>query len=147
MKSIRIIRNTILSLLGTRTIGARILLIKNNKILLVKHTYQPGWYTIGGAVERGESPLKAIERELKEEVGVTLTTLPQLFSIYYSKFEKRDDYIVLYVGSEHIEEMSSSNEIAEKKWFDLDNLPEDVTPATKRRINEYRSTIMINDIW
>jgi 8-oxo-dGTP pyrophosphatase MutT (NUDIX family) len=33
-------------------------------------------YTIGGAVERGESPLNAIHRELKEEVGVTLKNPP-----------------------------------------------------------------------
>jgi 8-oxo-dGTP pyrophosphatase MutT (NUDIX family) len=147
MKIHRLVKNTILSLLGQRTIGARILLIKENKILLVKHTYQEGWYTIGGAVERGESPLSAIHRELKEEVGVTLTNPPTLFSVYYSKLEKRDDYIVLYVGNEHTQEDTYSNEIADKRWFDLDNLPGDVTPATKRRINEYRKHAAINDIW
>lgn len=97
--------------------------LSDNKILLVKHTYQIGWYTIGGAVERGESPLNAIHHELKEEVGVTLKNPPALFSIYYSKLEKRDDYIVLYVGSDYTQENVSSNEIADKKWFDLDNLP------------------------
>jgi 8-oxo-dGTP pyrophosphatase MutT (NUDIX family) len=147
MKIYRFVKNTILSLVGQRTIGARILLIKDNKILLVKHTYQNGWYTIGGSVERGESPLNAIHRELKEEVGVTLKNPPALFSIYYSKLEKRDDYIVLYVGSDYTQENVNSNEIADKKWFDLDNLPVDVTPATKRRIDEYRFQKTASDIW
>jgi 8-oxo-dGTP pyrophosphatase MutT (NUDIX family) len=147
MKIYRLIKNAILSLLGRRTVGARILLVKENKILLVKHTYQNGWYTIGGAVDRGESPLHAIHRELKEEVGVTLTSPPKLFSVYYSKLEKRDDYIVLYLGSDHTQEDVSCNEILSKQWFELDNLPEDVTPATKRRISEYLLQRDISDIW
>lgn len=147
MKFYRLVRNTISSLLAQRTIGARILLIKDHKILLVKHTYQNGWYTVGGAVERGETPLQAIHRELKEEVGVTLKNPPTLFSVYYSKIEKRDDYIVLYVGNDHTQETVYCNEILEQKWFDLDNLPIDATPATKRRIEEYRSHKTISEIW
>jgi 8-oxo-dGTP pyrophosphatase MutT (NUDIX family) len=147
MKIYRLVKNIIFSLFGQRTIGARILLIKDNKILLVKHTYQNGWYTIGGAVERGESPLNAIHRELKEEVGVTLKNPPTLFSIYYSRFEKRDDYIVLYIGNDYTQEDVNSNEILDKRWFDLDNLPVDVTPATKRRIDEYCFQKAASDIW
>ncbi len=147
MKTFQQIKNIFLSLAGWRTIGARILLIHDNKILLIKHTYQVGWYTIGGGVERGESPLQAIHRELKEEVGVTLKSPPKLFSVYYSCFEKRDDYVVLYVANDFIQEENSCYEIADKKWFDLDNLPHDITPATLRRIEEYRSLREISDIW
>jgi 8-oxo-dGTP pyrophosphatase MutT (NUDIX family) len=147
MKVYRIIKNEILSLLQQRTIGARILLINDNKILLVKHTYQEGWYTIGGCVEHGESPLNAIHRELKEEVGVTLKNPPTLFSIYYSRQEKRDDYVVLYMASDYTQEDIYSNEILDKQWFDLDDLPADITPATKRRIGECRGHKTISDIW
>lgn len=144
---IRSIRNKILSLIGYRSFGARILLIKDNKILLVKHTYQPGWYTIGGAVDRGETPLEAIHRELKEEVGVSLLKPPKLFSIYYTNFEKRDDYVALYVGSDYEQEIVHSNEIAEQQWFKLDDLPNDITPATQRRIEEYFNRREISDRW
>jgi 8-oxo-dGTP pyrophosphatase MutT (NUDIX family) len=147
MKIYWIIKNEILSLLKQRTIGARILLIRNNKILLVKHTYQEGWYTIGGGVERGESPLNAIHRELKEEVGITLEKPPTLFSIYYSRLEKRDDYVVLYIASDYTQEDVYSNEILDKRWFDLDDLPAEITSATKRRIEEYRGYTTISDIW
>jgi 8-oxo-dGTP pyrophosphatase MutT (NUDIX family) len=147
MKIYRIIKNEILSFLKQRTIGARILLIRDNKILLVKHTYQEGWYTIGGGVERGESPLNAIHRELKEEVGITLENPPTLFSIYYSRLEKRDDYVVLYIASDYTQEDIYSNEILDKQWFDLDDLPAEITPGTKRRIEEYRGRKTISDIW
>lgn len=51
MKIYHEFRQSILSLIAKRTI-ARILLIRDNHVLLVKHTYQNGWYTIGGGVER-----------------------------------------------------------------------------------------------
>lgn len=147
MKIYRLIKNAIYSFLGKRTIGARILLIKDNKILLVKHTYQQGWYTIGGAVERGESPLEAINRELEEEVGVKLNEPPKLFSIYYSNLEKRDDYVVLYTANHFSQDDSRSPEISDKKWFSIDDLSGEVTPATRRRINEYLNRQTISDRW
>lgn len=143
----RFSKNMFYSLLAKRTIGARILLIQDNKVLLVKHTYQPGWYTIGGGVERGESPLQAIHRELKEEVGATLTIQPHLFAVYYSQNEKRDDYVVLYVGTKCQQQNVRCAEILEQRWFDLDNLPPDITPATQRRIDEYLGRIHISDTW
>ena len=130
-----------------QTFGARILLIKDDRVLLVKHSYQPGWYTIGGGIEKGESPLVAIKREIKEEVGVTLLNSPVIFSVYYSTFQQRDNYIVLYLSSDFLEEPSSSPEIAEKKWFSLNDLPADVTSVTKRRIDEYLRKRAIDDKW
>lgn len=127
--------------------GARILVIRDNKVLLVKHTYQRGWYTVGGGVEPGETPLQAVHRELAEEVGVTLKTEPTLFNVYYSDYQKRDDYIVFYIGHNPIQEKVRCLEIADQQWFDLDNLPEDATPATKRRIEEYLKRRPLSDHW
>ncbi|MBN8827967.1 MAG: NUDIX domain-containing protein [Sphingobacteriia bacterium] len=147
MKIYRIIKNIILSVLARRTIGARVLVIKDEKVLLVEHTYMPGWYTIGGAVEKGESPKEAIIRELSEEVGISVHSL-DLFNVYYSYNEKRDDYIVFYICKDFIEtEHFSKAEIKEKRWFALDNLPESVSPATLRRIKEYQGINKITDKW
>lgn len=130
-----------------QTFGSRVLLIKHQQILLVRHSYQTGWYTIGGGIEKGESPLAAVHRELKEEVGVTLLSPPRLFSVYYSSYRQRDNYVVLYLASDCREEPSQSPEIAEKKWFDLNNLPMDASPATKRRVDEYLKKCAIDDKW
>ncbi len=40
MKFLNFFRNSLYSLLNKRTLGVRMLLIDNNKVLLVKHTYQ-----------------------------------------------------------------------------------------------------------
>jgi len=45
-----------------------------------------------------------------------------------------------------IEDVKSS-EIAEKRWFPLNQLPQDTTPATRRRIEEYLNLIPQSDKW
>jgi 8-oxo-dGTP pyrophosphatase MutT (NUDIX family) len=147
MRFYHLLRHALFFLLAKRTIGVRMLLLDQGKVLLVKHTYQPDWYTIGGGVEPGETPREAMERELKEEVGVTLTSPPQLFSVYYSRNEKHDDYIIFYIGQGCHQEAVSSDEIAQQQWFPLQQLPHDLSPATQRRIKEYLGELVISEHW
>ena len=131
-----------------RTVGARALVIKGKKILLVKHTYKPHWYTIGGGVNSKESPLAAICRELQEEAGIYTLSPPELFGIYYNVYQGHDDYVVIYVCKDFKEEeYICPHEIAEKRWFPLDNLPEDMSPGSLRRIQEYLNLKPVSDQW
>lgn len=146
-KLYRLTKNMIFSLTGKKTVGARALVLKDNQVLLVKHTYQKMWYTVGGGVDKGETPGDAIIRELREEVGAILNSKPQLFSVYYSRAEKRDDYIIFYIAYPSYFIGANSPEIADKKWFPLDQLPPDISPATQRRINEFLKVTGISDTW
>lgn len=133
--------------LGGKTLGARALVIKEDEVLLVRHTYNEGWYTVGGTVDAGETPVKTIMRELLEEVGVTVEEEPLFMGIYHSDFLKRDDYVILYVVKLFSQVETVSPEIAELKWFKLNELPSDVSPATLRRIQEYLCEIPISENW
>lgn len=141
------IKNFVLSCLPLRTIGARALVLQNDKVLLVKHSYTPGWYTIGGGVKRGETPVQAVQRELFEEVGIKCLEEPRLFNVYHNSREKRDDYIVFYLIENFAKEKVSSAEILEEQWFELHNLPVDISPATQRRIEEYRGARGASGRW
>ena len=41
---------------------------QHGEILLVNHTYVPGWYLPGGGVDHGENIYQAIIREVYEDV-------------------------------------------------------------------------------
>jgi 8-oxo-dGTP pyrophosphatase MutT (NUDIX family) len=50
--------------------GALALIWFENRVLLVRNSYQPRWSAPGGSVEKGESALDAVVREISEEIGV-----------------------------------------------------------------------------
>lgn len=134
--------------MGISTVGARAIIINSeNKILLVKHTYQPHWYIPGGGVNKGESVKTALLRELQEEVGVTATTEPELFGIYHHTYLGVNDYPVIYVVKKFTMVKSSSPEIEKMDWFDYNNLPELTSPGTRRRLDEYFCSSIRSDKW
>lgn len=143
----RWIFNALLFILRRKTIGARALVVQKNKVLLIQHTYTRSWFTIGGGVDKGESPEQAIRRELMEEAGIRAKSLT-LFNVYYNQEAKRDDYIVFYICTRFTEHpFQDTREIKEKKWFDMDKLPQDISDSTRQRINEYKELIPLSDRW
>jgi ADP-ribose pyrophosphatase YjhB (NUDIX family) len=122
------------------TLGVRALLVSEGRVVLVRHTYAPGWYLPGGGVERGESAAEALEREVREEAGARLTAGPRLFGLYRNAAADPRDHVALYVceAFEAIPDASRPRgEIAECDAFPVDALPPDVTRATVARLREY----------
>jgi 8-oxo-dGTP pyrophosphatase MutT (NUDIX family) len=148
MRVLYLIANFLMMLFKKRTIGARVLVIKDNQILLVKHTYMPKWYTIGGGVDFKESPLQGAIRELKEEAGVIAHGPLELLGTYYNVHQGHDDYVSTYICKDFTEEdYICPEEIIEKRWFPLNALPEDISPGCLRRIQEYLKLKPVSDRW
>jgi ADP-ribose pyrophosphatase YjhB (NUDIX family) len=109
------------------TIGVRIVLLQEGKILLVRHTYMPGWHCPGGSLNRWETPLEAAVREAKEEVGAELLETPELVEIVTQYSESRSDHIATYLcRSFRLGEATDRWEIAERRFFAVDALPRDL---------------------
>ncbi len=124
-----------------RTIGVRaVLLDPAGRIALVRHTYIAGWYLPGGGVKKGESIVDALSRELAEEVAIGDATIERVLGVYHSRREGKDDHVVVYVAQAGTDTLRGADalEVAGAGWFAPDALPPGTTPATLRRIGEYR---------
>ena len=131
------------------TLGARAMLIDGQKVLLIKHTYSPGWMFPGGGVEVGQSALAAAKREVFEETGYVVEGEGKLISIYHNKEASPRDHVVLYAFTSFKSEQpfQPNFEIAEMKWVEINDLPGDVSDATQRRIDEYFGGTAVSEIW
>lgn len=118
------------------TLGVRVLMIEQNKILLVKHTYQDYWYLPGGGVKKGEIFEEAIQREVKEEIGARLIDY-KLFGVYNNFYEYKNDSIVIFHSDNFTFTGETDREIESYKLFKLSELPSNISRGTKRRIQEH----------
>jgi ADP-ribose pyrophosphatase YjhB (NUDIX family) len=123
-----------------RTLGVRGLVVDGEgRIALVLHTYRPDWYLPGGGVKRGESIEQALRRELREEAGLAEVTIEGVLGVYHACADYKDDHVVVLTARSSGPVISADAlEIAEARWFALDALPADLSPATARRITDYR---------
>ena len=75
------------------TLGVKVMLVRGNEVMLVRHSYQPGWFLPGGGVKRNETLVEAIHREANEELGATLHNL-EMITIFSNNQEGKSDHIV-----------------------------------------------------
>lgn len=132
------------------TLGVRVAL-ENEKgeFLLVRHTYVKGWYLPGGGVELGETCDDAARKEVWEEAGIRMQGDLSLFGLYYNLAASPRDHVVLYhlVEDHTVADFKPNREIAEAGFFSEDDLPEEITKATKRRIEEIRGLSKPGQYW
>jgi mutator protein MutT len=113
-----------------RTYGVRcILLSEDNEVLLIKNTYRKfGWDFPGGGIKRGESPVRAVVREVFEEVGMTISE-PELLGEFTNEIEYKKDKVVCFLAKVKTKEFTIDPvEIEDVRWFNLNNLPNDICP-------------------
>lgn len=103
-------------------------------MLLEKRTDTGEWCTPGGAIELGESLEDALKREIKEETNLDFAT-PKLFDIkanVHMVYPNKDEVYytdVVYVINEFLGDLKPDGESTELRFFDLDNLPENIMPT------------------
>ena len=110
------------------------IIVKDNKILLQHRTDNGAWAIHGGGLEFGEDIIDGLERELREELNIKPIN-PQMFNVYagedlHVKYPNDDEvYVVctIYIVRDYEGEITPDNdEVSEVKWFDFDNLPENL---------------------
>jgi len=112
-------------------VGATVVVLKDDKILLNLRSDTKTWGIPGGAAELGETLEGTAARELKEETNLTADrfTLLHLFSgnDFYFKYPNGDELysvIVLYLANDVSGEMKPADgESSAVKFFGKDEMP------------------------
>jgi 8-oxo-dGTP pyrophosphatase MutT (NUDIX family) len=133
------------------TMGAQAMVFdKQGQLLLVRHTYRPGWHFPGGGVEKNETLLNTLRRELIEEAGVICEGQPELFGIYANFHAFPSDHVVLFIVREWRAGAGGrepNREIAEHRFFARDALPDTTIAPVRRRLAELFDGRPRDELW
>ena len=142
-------RRRLWRLLRPRTRGVKVMLFDEaGAVLLVRHTYgrTDQFLLPGGGIRPFEKPAAAAAREVREELGCGVADLV-FVSTHISTSEGRRDTVHLYRARVDGDACADGVEIAEARFFALDALPASASPATLRRIEEYRGRREASGSW
>ena len=115
----------------------RIILIRDGKTLLLKRQISKGggYSLIGGKVDPGEKILDALKREALEESGIHLKKkhleLVHIVNRKKSRFHTVTLFYLSHKWSGKIENREPEH-CESLDWFDLNKLPENMTPNAKQ---------------
>jgi 8-oxo-dGTP pyrophosphatase MutT (NUDIX family) len=132
------------------TLGVRGVVVDGNgRVLLLRHTYTPGWHFPGGGVERGETCGQSLLRELSEEAGIEASAEAlELVSIHANHAFFPNDHVLVYrVAAWTQGEPTQRGEIAEIRFVDPLDPPEGVSAGTQRRLGELFQETKRTETW
>ncbi|MCC2097016.1 MAG: NUDIX domain-containing protein [Hyphomicrobiales bacterium] len=132
------------------TLGVRAAVFDDqNRVLLVRHSYLPGWHLPGGGVDPGETLQQAVARELREETAIELNAPAMLHGVFFNNRYSKRDHVAVFVSRDFrsVGERKPDWEIREVRFFALDGLPPDTARATRDRIREITEEAPPPAIW
>lgn len=129
------------------SLKVRLILYYKGNILLLKQTKPNGGnYTlVGGNIEDMESAKQTLIRESYEEAGIILKPKDLQLVHVLQKIKKGQQRIVLYFKAYRWEGELKAKETHKFKaveWFELDQLPSNLTGTIKHVLNAYRKGML-----
>jgi 8-oxo-dGTP pyrophosphatase MutT (NUDIX family) len=119
----------------------------DGKVLLARHSYMKGWSLPGGGVGRGEPPLNALFRELREEIGSVRSAEPELVGIYSRRAGWATNVVLLYKLADASVTFTPNFEVREILFVDPAAPPPGTAAGTRRRLAEFVGKATPAPIW
>ncbi len=121
------------------------LLTDDGRILLARRKFEPEagkWDLPGGFLDEGEEPLDGLRRELREEAGVEIEPL-DFAGVWADRYGGTEDAVTtlnLYWRARIVSgEPTPADDVAELRWFPVDDLPPDGEIAFRNVVKAIRS--------
>ena len=123
------------------TSGVCCLIECDERFLFIRQIYGDRSWTIPeGGIKKHEVPAEAIQREVKEEVGVSLSELRCLGQFVNTEQYKVDTVYCYFSSVKESTVIIDHIEVKEAGWFILSNLPERCSYNLKKALELYLST-------
>ena len=134
-------------------VGAGIFIYKDRNVLLQKRKDNGCWSMHAGGLEIGETVEEAAKRELLEETGLTANTLCLLgvFSgedmrYTYPNGDKVSIVQIIYTCNDFSGDITrEQEEVSELKWFDINEIPDNISPPDKKAFDSFINFIKFAD--
>ncbi|CCA91753.1 MULTISPECIES: NUDIX domain-containing protein [unclassified Novosphingobium] len=121
--------------------GVRVLAFDaRGHLLMQRHSYGPDdWMFPGGGLDRGEHPLVAAERELREETGCKLDGAREIQTVVEDLFGATN-IVHVVIGRTDSVPVPDAREVIEAEFFPLDSLPERMTDDLRQGLQLWMET-------
>lgn len=127
--------------LPKKRMGAGALVLdQKNRIVIVNPSYKKQWALPGGVVEKNESPKKACEREVEEELGIKLKVTKLLCIDYISRTKQKNENLqfVFYCGKLNKNQIAKikvpKDELLGFRFVDIKTALKLLRPKIRRRL-------------
>src|SRR5215510_11483579 len=121
-------------------VAAAVLVIQNNRVLLVRRAGEPFrglWSLPAGFVNSGEDPAEAAARECLEETGLSVR-VTRVYEIVSGREHPRGaDFVIVYQAEIISGEMKAEDDADAVEWFDREHLPELAFRATQKVLQSF----------
>jgi 8-oxo-dGTP diphosphatase len=121
------------------TVGALCFVEHDGRVLLLRQRHRRGWTLPGGLVNRGETAVQAVEREVGEETGLRIT-VGQPFATVIEPRVRRVD-VLFHVTVDERPDVRVAGEALTADWLTPDELGDIDDPTTDAfaELARYRS--------
>lgn len=122
--------------------GCRVLVFdEDDRVLLIRHSYgHGGWMLPGGGLARGEEPLAAAAREVREETGCTLANAYTVTVLVEPLWGARNT-VHIVAGDTADPPRPDRREVMSAAFFAADALPENLAGVMQRHLAEWITAV------